>query len=196
MRKALVPCIGLLLAIVAWWAAGPWLAIHGIERAIERRDAAALARHVDFPRLRANLKAQLDDQLVRRAGTGVARNPLGALALGLAGSATGMAVDTIATPVGIGALMQGHLLWKRASGDTVDGDTWGAPAPARPLQRAEHRYESVSRFSATVTHEDGRRTTFVLQRQGLRWKLVDIRLPFATAEHDQASAPSMPAAAA
>ena len=165
------------LALVAWVAAGPWLAIRGIERAIAQRDTAALERHVDFPRLRVNLKAQLDDRMVRAAGQDIASNPLGAIALAMAGGATGVAVDTLATPLGIGALLQGHVLWQRAGGRTVGGDTWAPTEPARPLQGARLRYESPSRFTGTVDHGDGRRTVFVLQRQGPRWRLVDIRLP-------------------
>ncbi|WP_372014062.1 DUF2939 domain-containing protein [Pseudoxanthomonas sp. 10H] len=166
-----------LLALAAWVAAGPWLAVRGIERAIEQRDTSALERHVDFPRLRANLKAQLDDRMVRAAGEDVAGNLLGAMALAVAGSATGMAVDTLATPLGIAALLQGHVLWQRAGGRTVGGDAWAPAEPARPLAGARLRYESLSRFTGTVEHADGTRTVFVLQRQGLRWRLVDIRLP-------------------
>ncbi|MBO9717872.1 MAG: DUF2939 domain-containing protein [Pseudoxanthomonas sp.] len=165
------------LALLAWVAAGPWLAVRGIEQAIERRDTAALERHVDFPRLRVNLKAQLEDRMVRAAGEDVAGNLLGAVALAMAGRATGVAVDALATPTGIGALLQGHVLWQRAGGRTVGDDTWAATEPARPLQGAHLRYESLSRFTGTVEHANGTRTVFVLQRQGLRWRLVDIRLP-------------------
>jgi len=99
------------------------------------------------------------------------------MALAMAGSATGVAVDTLATPAGIGALLQGHVLWQRAGGHTVGGDTWAATEPARPLQGARLRYESLSRFTGTIEHANSTRTVFVLQRQGLRWRLVDIRLP-------------------
>lgn len=165
-----------LLVLLAWVAAGPWLAVRGIEQAIAQRDTAALARHVDFPRLRANLKAQLDDRMVRTAGEDVAANLFGAVALAMAGSATGVAVDALATPAGVAALLQGHVLWQRARGHTVGGDAWSGTEPARPLQGARLRYESLSRFTGTVEHGDGTRTVFVLQRQGLRWRLVDIRL--------------------
>ena len=165
------------LVLLAWVAAGPWLAVRGIERAIEARDTAALERHVDFPRLRVNLKAQLEDRMVRAAGEDVAGNLFGAMALAMAGNATGVVVDTLATPAGIGALLQGHVLWQRAGGHTVGGDTWAATEPARPLKGARLRYESASRFTGTVEHANGTRTVFVLQRQGLRWRLVDIRLP-------------------
>ena len=45
------------------------------------------------------------------------------------------------------------------------------------LHEARLRYESLSRFTGTLEHANGHRTVFVLQRQGLRWRLVDIRLP-------------------
>ena len=166
-----------LLGMLAWVAAGPWLAVRGIERAIAERDTAALQRHVDFPRLRANLKAQLDDRMVRAAGEDVAGSTLGAFALAVAGGATGAAVDALATPAGTGALLQGHAAWQRAGGHTIGGDAWAGPEPARPLRGARLRYESTSRFTGTVEHAPGQRTVFVLQRQGLRWRLVDIRLP-------------------
>ncbi len=178
MRKWLPATIAALLALlVGYVAAGPWLAIHGIGKAIEQRDAARLSRHVDFPALRVNLKARLDDQLVRRAGSDMQSSLFGAVALGVAGRVTGAAVDLMVTPAGIAALLQGHGVWKRATGDTADGDTWGPPAPARPLRGAHGRYESLSRFTATRKLDGGGEVVFVLTRQGLRWRLTDIALP-------------------
>ena len=177
LRRIVIAIAVLLVLLLAWVAAGPWLAIRGIEKAIETRDTAALERHVDFPRLRINLKAQLDDRLVRLAGDKIPANLLGAFAVAMAGNATGMAVETVATPLGIGALLQGHVLWQRASGDTRGEGLNAQTEPARPLHTARHRYHSLSRFSATVEHPDGSRTEFLLERQGLRWRLVDIRLP-------------------
>ncbi len=167
----------LLLALGAYVVAGPYLALRGISQAIEQQDTAALERHVDFPRLRANLKAQLDDYVVRRAGVDTQSSLLGGIALQLAGGLTGAGVDTMVTPLGIGALLQGHQLWKRASGQTVDGDTWSRPMPARPLKDARKHFESTSRFTATVLTDGGEPVVFVLDRQGLRWRLTDIRLP-------------------
>lgn len=168
-----------VLALATYVVAGPYLAIRGISEAIAEQDTARLERHVDFPRLRVNIKAQLDDYLVRHAGMRAQSSLLGGLALQLAGTVTGVGVDTFVTPTGIGALMQGRTLWKRASGDTVGGDTWARTTPDRPLQRAEHDYQSPSQFTATVHTADGRAIVFVLNREGLRWKLTNILLPLA-----------------
>ncbi|KKY03531.1 hypothetical protein PK69_23575 [Xanthomonas phaseoli pv. phaseoli] len=164
---------------------GPYLAIRGISQAVANRDAGQLERHVDFPSLRVNLKAQLDDYLVRQAGNGLQSSLLGGLALQLASGIGGAGVDTLVTPIGIGALLQGHSVWNRVTGDTVSADTYAAPAPARPLQGAEQRFESTHRFTATTHTATGAPVVFVLTRKGLRWRLTDIRLPLANAQAGQ-----------
>lgn len=177
MRKVVVVLVLLLLGLLGWTAAGPYLAIRGISQAIEQRDTGRLERHVDFPTLRMNLKAQLADQVVRRAGVDAQSSMFGAVAISLAGNLAGAGVDAMVTPTGIAALLQGHALWKRASGQTIGGDSYAPTEPAQPLKDASHRFESLSRFTATVHSDDGQPLVFVLDRQGLQWRLTDIRLP-------------------
>ena len=180
MRKVVVVLVLLLAGLLGWIAAGPYLAIRGISQAIEQRDTGKLERYVDFPALRLNLKAQLADQVVRRAGVDAQSSLFGAVAISLAGNLAGAGVDAMVTPTGIGSLLQGHALWKRASGQTVGGDAYAPTQPAQPLKDARHRFESFSRFTATVQTADGQPLVFVLDRQGLRWRLTDIRLPLGT----------------
>ncbi|MCD9086729.1 DUF2939 domain-containing protein [Stenotrophomonas sp. SY1] len=178
MKKWIAAAIVLMvLSICGYVLAGPYLAIQGISSAIEQRDSAALTRHVDFPTLRVNLKAQLNDHLVRKAGADMQSSLLGAVILGVASNITDVSVDTLVTPVGVAAMLQGDGLIKRAVGDTVNGDTWGPPSPARPLADTSGRYDSLSRFTATSQLDDGRQVHFVLSRHGLRWQLTDIQLP-------------------
>jgi len=177
MKKWLTLLFLALLALGGYIVAGPYLAIRGISQALEQRDAAALERYVDFPTLRVNLKAQVDDALLRRAGPDLQAGLFGGALLSLAGSVSGMGVDAMVTPAGIGALLQGDALWKRASGDTVGGDTYAAPRPPQPLRQAEHRFESTSRFVATIHTADGTAIPCVFTRDGLRWKLSNILLP-------------------
>ncbi|WP_058361628.1 DUF2939 domain-containing protein [Xanthomonas translucens] len=177
MKKWLALLFLALLALGDYVAAGPYLAIRGISQALQQRDAAALERYVDFPTLRVNLKAQVDDALLRRAGPDLQSGLFGGALLSLAGSVSGIGVDAMVTPAGIGALLQGDALWKRASGDTVGGDTYAAPRPPQPLRQAEHRFESTSRFVATLHTADGTAVPCVFTRDGLRWKLSNILLP-------------------
>ncbi len=54
------------------------------------------------------------------------------------------------TPTGIGAMLQGHVLWKRGRNELQGGDAFGATEPARPLKNAEHHFEALDRFVIDV----------------------------------------------
>lgn len=175
--KTIVLVLALAVAaVLAYGIAGPFLAVNAIRDAVRTEDASALATRIDFPPLRDSLKRQLRDAMLRKAGDDLQSSLLGALGLAVAGSVGDVAVDAMVTPVGIGGLMEGRKVWNRFA---------GLPPPAReddgtrpqPLQDARYRFESPSRFTATVDHADGTATTFVLTRTGLSWKLSDIRLP-------------------
>src|SRR3546814_15245268 len=75
-------------------------------------------------------------------------------------------------------MMEGRRTWDRASGTPPpSSDEARDPSAPRPLQDAQYRYESLSRFTATVHDDQGRPVVFVMTRRGLDWKLSDIRLP-------------------
>ena len=176
MKKWIALIVVVLLALGAYVIAGPYLAINGIRTALAEQDTGKLERHVDFPALRVSIKAQMQDKLARRTGD-MQSNLAGAFALSIANNFVGSGVDAVVTPLGIGALLQGRSLWKRSLGETMDGDAYGKAIPMDPLKQAVRRYESPSRFTATVLDEDGKPMVFVFTRRGLRWKLADIRLP-------------------
>lgn len=176
MKKWIALIVVVLLALGAYVIAGPYLAINGIRTALAEQDTGKLERHVDFPALRVSIKAQMQDKLARSTGD-MQSNLAGAFALSIANNFVGSGVDAVVTPLGIGALLQGRSLWKKSLGETMDGDAYGKAIPMDPLKQAVRRYESPSRFTATVLDEDGKPMVFVFTRHGLRWKLADIRLP-------------------
>jgi len=177
MKKLIGILVALVLAIVAWWFSGPYLTVHGLSKAIEQRDTARLERYVDFPRVRSSLRAQLNDYMVRQAGPDVATSPFGALLYGLGDRIGGAAVDSLVTPTGIGAMLQGHVLWKRGRNELQGGDAFGPTEPARPLKNAEHHFEALDRFVIDVDRGPGEPPLkVVLEPQGLRWKVVDLQL--------------------
>src|SRR3546814_17837944 len=54
-------------------------------------------------------------------------------------------------------LMEGRRTWDRASGTPPpSSDEAHDPSAPRPLQDAQYRYESLSRFTATVHDDQGR----------------------------------------
>lgn len=180
MKKWLALALVALVALAGYVAAGPYLTVRAIKSALQEQDAGALSRQVDFPALRASLKAQLLDAMVREAGEDVQANPFGAFALTMATGLVNGTVDTMVTPIGLAGVMEGRKLWSntRDSFRRPATDAQGEPAPPpEPLRDARYRYESLSRFTATVEDESGKPVVFVLRRDGLQWKLADIRLP-------------------
>jgi hypothetical protein len=185
MKKWTALGVVLLLALLAYVAAGPWLSVRAIRAAIQQQDASALSKEVDFPALRGNLKAQLQDAMLRKAGPDAQASPFGNFALAIAGGVVNGIVDLLVTPAGLAAMMEGRRVWRKFD----DGfsppptDAEGRPLPApEPLQGARYRYESPSRFTATVADENDEPIVFVFRRDGLRWRLTDIRLPLADDE--------------
>lgn len=191
MKKLLLVAVLAFAAMIAWIAAGPFRTMDAIGRAVERNDTAELSRHVDFPAVRESLRAQLDDYLVRRAGVEAQASPLGAIALRIAGAASGGIVEALATPAGIGLALQGRDVWHRVSGGGISqADTYAHVPPEDLLADASYRFESPSRFTATVPNRDGAPVVFVLTRSGLHWRVTDVRLPLAALD------PTLPAAGA
>ncbi len=178
MKKWLWLAAAVLVALLAWTAIGPYRTVNAIRDAAQARDAQAMAEQVDFPALRSSLKAQLSDRLLREVGTPSPDNPFAAFGLSIADGLVGGLVDVLVTPAGLGAMMEGRRTWDRASGaPPPSSDDARDPSAPRPLQDALYRYESLSRFTATVHDDQGRPVVFVMTRRGLDWKLSDIRLP-------------------
>jgi hypothetical protein len=177
MKKWLAVIVAVLALAASWIAAGPFFTIHAIRNAVKEQDAARLSEYVDFPALRANLKLQIDNYVVRRAGPDMQANLLGAIALRLASGATDGIVDAMTTPVGLAAVMEGRNFWHRLGGQRSTDDTYATAPPRDPLEGARYRFESPSRFTATVSNADGEPVVFVLTRSGFTWKVSDVRLP-------------------
>lgn len=184
MKKWLALLVLAAVLLLGYVAAGPFLAYNAIREAVKAQDTAALAEHVDFPVLRGNLKAQIDDYVVRRAGPDMQSNVFGAFAVRVASGLAGGLVDTLVTPAGLAALLEGRSVWHRASGGGITDNTYEHAPPADPLQEASYGFESLSRFTATVVDDDGEPVTFVLSRDGLDWNLTDIRLPLGSEDQN------------
>lgn len=170
MKKWIALSLVVLLALLGYAAAGPYLAIRGIHAAVETRDFDKLRRHVDFPALRERIRAQVSQRIVSSASNASGGIIGGETGRALVDQVSGHAVDAMVSPLGIATLLQGRALAHRAMGEDAGDAT-------DPLLQAKTRFESPSRFTATVPGAEGRPVVFVFVRNGLRWKLADIRLP-------------------
>jgi len=179
MKKLVALLVVVVLALGAWTAAGPFLTIRALRTAIDEQDSAALSTYVDFPSVRASIRAQVEDYLARRTGAQAQDGVLGALSMGVASAAAGGLTDLLATPAGIGAVMQGRSVFRRLRGDAPTASSPEVAAAANPLRDVQYGFESLSRFTATVRNADGAPVVLVLTRRGMRWVVTDVRLPLA-----------------
>ena len=176
MKTLIALLLVAVLALAGYVAAGPFLTARSISEAVQRGDMRTLEQDVDFPMVRASVKAQLEDYLARKMGDPSTDSRLKELGRQVTATMTGGVVDALATPAGIGAILQGRSVVRRAMGYPVEhssepGGTFD------PLQGAAYHYESASRFTATVQNADGVPVVFVFTRDGLKWRVTDVRLP-------------------
>jgi hypothetical protein len=175
MKKWIVAVVAVLALLLGYAAAGPYLAIRGIHAAIEGRDPNKLERYVDFPTLRANVRAKVAKRLLASATSPFGRVVGDDRGRVLIGAISDKAVDAMVSPMGIALLLEGRALAHRVTGkDPAPG---GKDDAADPLLHAKTTFESPSRFAATVDSAEGRPVVFVFERHWLSWKLSDLRLP-------------------
>lgn len=94
----------LAIAAVAFYST-PYIALYSIHRAVERNDAEAVSRYVDFPVLRENIREKVLDHMAAitpQASSGV----MGDLGQRLAVAAANQMVDRMVTPEGVVMLME------------------------------------------------------------------------------------------
>lgn len=171
MKKILMAAVAVLA--LGYLAASPWVTLKQMQTAAEARDVRALGRYIDFPALRASLKAQMRLILVRTtaesAGDGI---EFGAEEQAFASTVLEQFIDRMITPEGL------HVLAANASMNP-GGSPFSMGTTASALQNATMAYSSLNRFIVRVQDAKGEEAELVLHRQGLGWRLADIRLPAA-----------------
>lgn len=181
MKKLLALVLLATLALAGYIAAGPFLALRAISDDVQRNDMRGLAEHVDFPLVRASVRAQLEDYVARRMADPELPSEFRRIGAQVTSGVTGGIVDLLVTPAGIGAVLQGRSIVRRVMGLPPETTPSGQPRAGSldPLANATYRYESTSRFTATVQNADGAPVVFIFTRDGLHWRLTDVRLPIA-----------------
>lgn len=169
-----------VLGLLAWIAAAPYLTVNAMRHAAERGDAAALARHIDFPALRANLKSQLADAMRRRLGDGNGGwRDLGA---NLLASTSSPWVDALTSETSIATLFAGRDALSAPAEATSPDATAAAPAHGGIATGDWHLrmgYRDLSTFTVDcdLGGDPDMPATLVFERRNLvQWKLTAVDL--------------------
>lgn len=173
IKATSVVALTLLIGILAYAAVGPFITMYQIKMGIDNHDGDKLNANIDFPALRENLKEQLNAMVMKKAGTDLQDNPIGGLVFGLSSKAAEGIVDSIVTPEGLSTAMEGRKHKKNEARDSADMRT---KSFREFLQQFDYEFESTSKF--TVWLKDKKRAAkFVLERQGLSWRLNNVIIP-------------------
>ena len=188
-RFAMVTAVAVLALAAAALYASPYWTLRTLHTAVQDQDAATVAKHVDFPALREDLKGQLLLKMQRDMATrpGVESQPLSGLGQMFAMGLVNQMVDGLVSPTGVAlALKNGAVLRGMASGipaaagteapqgaESSDGQP--QPQPKNPQRDFTVRYDNWS--TVQVQPKDGSKGGFTLHRDGLlSWKLVALDL--------------------
>lgn len=189
IRRLVVIAATAALLFVAAVFASPWLAAQQMRDAARAQNVAALSRHIDFPALRANLKAHLAESLAQRRDAPAQGNDLAAMLLA---ALIDPMVEALITPESLAGMMAAG---EQPSVSAPDGTATNAPEDAtRPATEIRTGYEGIDRFAMAVRLADSGRepVVFVLHRQGLfAWKLASMRIAM-PAQPAPATSPGLP----
>lgn len=168
IRLASLLALLLIAGMGVFFFTRPAAAVAGIEQAIADKRYADLNALVDFPALRASVKADLVRQLESRTG-------LSPDAGALVGSILiGPVVDLVVSPVGLDLVLDGYSVRETAQDARPAPD---ARQAGRPQVRREAAWRSLSRYDVTVFRDDQPVSTLTLRRHGLfGWKLAGLNL--------------------
>ncbi|HET9645710.1 MAG TPA: DUF2939 domain-containing protein [Burkholderiaceae bacterium] len=175
--------VAVLVTVAAYWYWSPLVAIHQMREAARSGDADSFNDHVDYPRLRESMKAQLSTALTRKLGSDRQQNNEFAKAGAALGAMLGLPlvdkmVDAFVRPETVmQAMQQGKMMPKRQP----EG------APSSPAARHEEKMQwqserkGVDKYIAYALRPgrpEDERIAIVLERNGFaHWKLTEIRLP-------------------
>lgn len=160
--------------------ASPWWRVHQLHAAVAERDAARVSEFVDFPALRASVKAELMAGMDAGSLAQEAReNPFAAFGKAMARAVIDPVVDALVTPAGVLAMLEAGEVRIRPDRRPDRHPETPAPAPDGATgEKARYALSYRSWDRVAIAREDKDGGAFILHRHGLwSWKLGGIELP-------------------
>ena len=167
------------LVLAAYWYLSPYIAVHDIKTAADRRDADTFNNYVDYPKLRESLKAQFSAMLTETMGdvpkgSGERLSQFGTtLGSVITYGLVNKLVDDLVRPEIVMRTMQYASLW--AGKKEADDASEAGHKTQWSLER-----KGINKLIArpTNTWQMGTPVVLVFQREGFAdWKLTELRLP-------------------
>ncbi len=180
-KRTIAIAVAVLLAIATAGVASPYWTVWQMQSAARAGEGDRLARHVDFPALREDLKSQVQTGMAKKLQSpDLKDNPFAGLGMMLAGSLAGGVVDALVTPDNLASMIRnGKTTAAKLVPPTKSSATAEAAATETKPPRIAHRFVGMNVFKVEMHEPDTDKLvmTWVLSREGfLTWKLTSIRL--------------------
>lgn len=106
-RLAIAAVVLLMVAVLGYAYASPYIVLDRLKHAADARDAETVNAYVDYPALRVSLKQQVTELLMRRIDAQKHGNPFAVIGAMIGAALIGPLVDAYATPDGVAAILNG-----------------------------------------------------------------------------------------
>lgn len=176
-KFSIFTAIVIVIAILAYLYASPYLALRNIQSAAQQGNSEKLNQYIDYPSIRQSLKDQLNAHMLKELQQ-EKNKEFAALGAMLATSVTDTLLDTVITPTGVGLMLQG----KNLNPSHISNDNSGAEQQQDQTEdKVDYKayYTSMNRFVVDVSnkqHHD-QRIKVIMARDGLSWKLKELIIP-------------------
>jgi Protein of unknown function (DUF2939) len=151
----------------------PFFTVNELKKALEKQDATQVSQHINFVNLRTNLKSMIRSQILAKAVQEQQQgNPFGMMGIGLGNAYLDGIVDQFLSPTGIATLFQ----LSKSSAQAKGQQNW--VVQAQEQSKVSMGYEGVNHFAVKLEDKTNPQAVvhLVFWRDGLSWKLADVRL--------------------
>ena len=162
-----------------WFYFTPYFTYQGMKQAADRGDSSAISENVDFPVFRESVKTAIKSRMGQEVTKTVEpNNPFAALGAMLTRSVAGVVidplVDNLVTPEGITTILQGKAQLSGNRASEASAQTVSSPDVSMG-------YKSFNSFAVTINTPAEGEMSLIFLRNGLSWKLSELKLLNATA---------------
>lgn len=173
-KKILGVIFGLIILILGYLYASPYIAINSIKNAAQAGDSEKVSKYIDYPSVRQSFKDQMNAYMFKEMASKKADGweALGAM---MASTMVDKMIDAFITPEGMTLMLQGKDL---KSTSNSSGEHQVSEAKEKTKTEYISRYTSMNDFEVVVKDQDKDKEVKVMMvRDGLSWKINKIVVP-------------------
>lgn len=173
-KKILGSIVALVIAIVGYLYASPYLVLNSIKTAAQNGESEKVSQYIDYPSVRQSFKDQMNAMMMKEVQK-QENNGFAALGAMLASAMVDKMIDAVVTPEGMTLMLQGKDLKQSVSG----GENESAEHKQEEHQPDyETSYTSFNDFQVVIKDPNKSKEVKVLMvRDGLSWKINKIVVP-------------------